>query len=112
MKQKLFSLGTIALVLAGAALSSTAIANSNDFYGEAAPAAAAERTIVIDHDTNYVNLTSGDVVKFVVHGKEYAWSFDTAGNIGVMDLNQILPPGTLHHTVKVYLARDPTYTGA
>ena len=112
MKQKLFSLGTIALVLAGAALSSTAIANPDDFYGEAAPAAAAERTIVIDHDTNYVNLTSGDVVKFVVHGKEYAWSFDTAGNIGVMDLNQILPPGTLHHTVKVYLARDPTYTGA
>ncbi|HSY27848.1 MAG TPA: CzcE family metal-binding protein [Burkholderiaceae bacterium] len=112
MKQKLFSLAVIALALAGATLSSATVANPNDLYGEAAPTAAAERTIVIDHDTNYVNLTSGDVVKFVVHGKEYAWSFDTGGNIAVMDLNQILPPGTLHHTVKVYLARDPTYTGA
>jgi len=73
---------------------------------------AATRTISVDHDTNYVNLTGGDVVKFVIHGKEFVWNFDTADNINEFDLNRILPAGTLHHVVKVYVARDPTYTGA
>jgi hypothetical protein len=102
--------------IAGVALcaltASTAFAGPNDLYGESAPASAAEHTVVINHDTQYVNVTGGDVVKFIVHGQPYTWNFDTAANINVVDLNALIPAGALHHTVRVYVARDPTYSGA
>ena len=101
-------LGGAALMLATAA---PVFADPSNFYGEPAPASAADRTVVINHDTAYVNVTGGDVVKFVVHGKTYTWNFDTANNISVVDLNSLIPDGSLHHMVKVYVARDPTYEG-
>jgi len=112
MRQKFQLVGVAALIAASATLAPTAYAGNNDLFGEPAPAMAASRTIFINHDTQYVNLTGGDVVKFIIHGKEYVWDFDVASNINEVDLNQLLPPNVLHHVVKVYLARDPTYTGA
>jgi len=109
MKQLATLLGSAAM---GLVLCSSAVAGPSDLYGEAAPNTAAERTVVIDHDTQYVNVTGGDVVRFVVHGQDFTWNFDTAANIGEVDLNKLLPSGLLHHTVKVYVERDPDYDGA
>lgn len=111
MRPKVLSFSAVILISV-AAIATTAYAGPNDLMGEPAPPSAATRTINVDHDTNYVNLTGGDVVKFVIHGKEFVWNFDTADNINEFELNRILPPGTLHHVVKIYVARDPTYMGA
>lgn len=108
MKQLSVLLGCAALTMA---MASTAIASPNDLFGEAVPPTAATKTINIDHDTSYVNVTGGDVVKFIVHGQEYTWDFDSANNISEIDLNALLPTGALHHVVKIYVARDPTYEG-
>jgi hypothetical protein len=110
MKSKL-NLASALIVLLG----STAIyafAADNELLGEAAPPTAATRTVVIDHDTQYVNVTGGDIVKFVVHNKEYVWNFDGADTNNFVDLNKIFPNDGLHHEVKVYIARNPLYTGA
>ncbi len=108
MKQLSVLLGGAALAMA---MASTAFANPNDLYGEPVESTAATKVINVDHDTSYVNVTGGDVVKFVIRGNEYTWDFDTASNVGEVDLNALLPAGTLHHVVKVYVARDPTYSG-
>jgi len=41
--------------------------------GDPAPAAAANRTIVITPATKYVNVEGGQTVKFVVGGKTFTW---------------------------------------
>lgn len=80
-----------------------------DLLGEPAPLASATRTVTIGSNTKYVKVTSGEVVKFVVGDKEFAWSFDT--NIGDrgFDLSQIAPPGVVTQPVRTYLVRDPSY---
>jgi hypothetical protein len=112
MKQLTVCIAGVALCAMTAITATTAFAGPNDLYGEPAPVSAADHTVVINHDTQYVNVTGGDVVKFIVHGQPYTWNFDTASNINVIDLNALLPAGSLHHTVRVYVARDPTYDGA
>lgn len=109
MKQLSVFLGGMTLC---AAIVSPAFAGPSDLYGEPAPVTAAGRTVVIDHDTQTVNVTGGDTIQFIVHGQHYAWNFDSADNIKVVNLNALLPAGTLHHTVRVYIARDPDYSGA
>jgi hypothetical protein len=110
MQPKLILINTLFVILGSTAF--YACAGDNDLIGEAAPPTAATRTIVINHDTQYVNVKGGDIVKFVVHNKDYVWNFDTADNINVVNLNKLLPSDTLHHEVKVYIARNPLYTGA
>jgi hypothetical protein len=110
MKPKFILTNVLILILGSTAF--CAIAGDNDLIGEIAPPTAATRTIVIDHDTQYVNVRGGDIVKFVVHNKDYVWNFDAADNINVVDLNKLLPSDILHHAVKVYIGRNPLYTGA
>jgi hypothetical protein len=100
-----------ALLIATATLAPLANAERTNLLGDAVPTNAAERTIVLGPDTAYINVTGGDVVKFVVGDKSFAWDFDTSGNITSFDLNQVAPAGMLDHKVKVYIARDPTYFG-
>lgn len=109
MKQLPVFLGGIAL---SAAMVTSAFAGPGDLYGEAAPVSAAEHTVKIDHDTQSVNVTNGDTVEFVVHGQTYAWNFDAANNIKVVELNKLFPDSGLHHTVKVYIERNPDTSGA
>lgn len=80
-----------------------------DLLGEPAPLASATRTVTIGPDTRYVNVTGGEVVKFVVGDKEFAWSFDTSISDRGFDLSQIAPRGVVTRPVQTYLARDPTY---
>jgi hypothetical protein len=111
MKRTILCAGLSALLLSGTALSLTAQAQPADLLGEAVPASGAQQTIVVGPDTHYVNVTGGDIVKFVVGDKSFTWDFDTAGNIGSFDLSKVAPAGTFDHKVMVYVARDPTYAG-
>jgi len=111
MKRNTMRLSLISLLLAGVALSPLANAERPSLLGDPVASAAAERTVVLGPNTTYVNVTGGEVVKFVVGDKTFAWDFDTAEGITSFDLSKVAPAGTLDHKVMVYIARDPTYFG-
>lgn len=81
------------------------------FLGDPAPDAAATQTIVIGPDTKWVNVTGGDIVKFVVAGKSFAWAFNVAASVDNFDLSRVAPPGVLNRRVDAYVAPDPRYLG-
>ncbi len=82
-----------------------------DLYGQSAPTSAAERTLVITPTTKYVNVEGGQIVKFVVGDKEFAWNFNNASTVRSFDLNDVAPSGVLSHVVRAYVAPDPKYIG-
>ncbi len=112
MKQKIFLICAATLILGGTTLSAFAADNHAALLGQAAAPATANRTIIIGPDTAYVNVTRGDVVKFVVGDKTFAWNFGGPSTIGEIELNAIAPPGILNHTVKAYIKRNLLDDGA
>ena len=100
-----------AFALASCSLALSACAADNGLLGQSEPSGYATRTVVIGPQTAYVNVDRGDVVKFVVGDKSFAWSFATPSNISEVNLDQVAPPGTLDHMVKVYIKRMPAYDG-
>lgn len=91
--------------LAGCASNVTPV----ELYGMPAPAAAAERTIVITPQTRYVNVEGGQIVRFLVGGKEFTWNFFIGRKSDAFDLNEVAPPGILTHRVRAYVSPDPRY---
>jgi hypothetical protein len=75
--------------------------------GEPAPSKQATRTIIITPTTKYVQVTSGETVKFISGGKDFTWHFQ--GLEGRFNLAQIAPSGKLDRAIKGYLAPDPLY---
>lgn len=86
-------------------------APSAKFLGDPAPDVAATQTIEIRPDTKWVNVTGGDIVKFVVGGKSFAWAFNVGSGVSHFDLSRVAPSGVLDRPVFVYLAPDPKYMG-
>ncbi len=74
--------------------------------GEQAAPEQAQRTVVITLTTKYVNVTEGDVVKFVANGRPFAWHFDSPPGVSSFELNRVAPAGALDHPVTVYVARN------
>ena len=103
---------TLAIVLTAAALSPTAaLAHHKGEYirdplGSAVAAAAATRTIDVSDDTRSINVDQGEIVRFNVHGKTFAWQFDTLRE-GPIDLSAIAPAGVNVAGVRVYVAANP-----
>ena len=91
--------GMVASVAAGAAVPAKLL-------GEPVAPEQAERTVVITPTTRYVNVTEGDVVKFVANGAAFAWNFDSPPEISSFELNRVAPAGALDHAVTVYVARN------
>jgi hypothetical protein len=109
MKTKSLVPAVVALALSVSALSSMA-ATPDELPGDSAPAAVAvDRTITITPDTMYVNVESGQIVRFDVGEQIFTLDFDGAEDVGSFDLNQVLPPGSLDHPVKVFVLPTPTY---
>jgi hypothetical protein len=111
MKPQLLYSTVISLVLSATTLPSLAATPRIDLLGDAAPAAAATRTIVIAPDTKYVNVTGGDIVRFVAGDKSFTWAFNVGANVSSFDLRRVAPPGVLDKTVMAYVAPDPRYIG-
>ena len=98
------------LALSGAALvllSSVAAqaATRHDLLGDADSVADATRTIVIQPGTRFVNVTHGEVVKFVDNDQTFAVRFD--GTVNAFRLNALAPDGALDHPVTAYVAPNP-----
>ncbi|MGJ7918564.1 CzcE family metal-binding protein [Massilia sp. LXY-6] len=81
-----------------------------DLLGMAAPPSAATQTVAITPATRWVNVTSGDTVRFVVDGREFAWNFSVGPTVAVFDLNRVAPPGLLGRALPVYVDPDPYYS--
>jgi len=111
MKRNVLLTSIAAAVLLSATSYSFAADSHNNLYGHASTSTAASRTVTIGPETSSVNVTNGDVVKFVCGDKTFAWDFKTAGTVSEIDLNDIAPAGALDHRVRVYLRRDPVTDG-
>jgi len=79
-------------------------------WGDPATDAGATKTIAIGPDTYFVNVTGGEVVKFVDGGKSFVWDFDGPYSY-TFDLKRVAPPGVLDHRVMAYVDPDPYYNG-
>ena len=100
---------SIVLGAAGVAASMAAAAAVPAYLlGNTAAPEQARRTIVITPTTRYVNVTGGEVVKFVVNGTTFAWNFDSPA-VSSFELNRVAPAGALDHTVTAYVAPDPEW---
>jgi len=106
MKKKFAIVASISLMLSCAVMSAFAADGNLGLLGDQADPVTASRTITIGADTQYVNVTRFEVVKFVVGDKVFAWNFDEPAMMSELDLNKIAPPGTLNHVVKAYIARN------
>jgi heavy-metal resistance protein CzcE len=101
----------IAVALSAASLSAAAAART-DLLGEPAQAPSAQsavvtaaygRTIEITGGTKWVNVTHGEVVRFVSNGREFTWYFDGVSQPQPFDMTEIAPAGFVDHGVKVYV---------
>ncbi|GIZ54012.1 CzcE family metal-binding protein [Noviherbaspirillum aridicola] len=79
--------------------------------GHPIPSAAAEKTIVLNPDTRWVNVNGGEAVRFVSGGREFGWAFNVAATVSSFDLSRVAPPGVLPHPVIAYVGPDPRYIG-
>ena len=105
MNLKLFFATLFSVMICTACVSP--ISSRLDLLGDPAPVSAATRTIVIAPNTKYVNVTGGDIIKFVVGDKSFAWNFD--GRYSAFELNLTAPRGMLDHKVIAYVAPNPLY---
>ncbi|WP_293778687.1 CzcE family metal-binding protein [uncultured Oxalicibacterium sp.] len=83
-----------------------------ELYGNPAPSAAAQRSIVITPETRWVNVEGGEIVNFIVGDKMFAWDFYVGTTISHFDLNEVAPAGILDHRVTAYVSPDPRYRGS
>ena len=80
-------------------------------YGDSAPLSAAATTIPIHPDTKWVNVTGGEIIRFDVDGKSFAWAFNVPVGLVSFDLAKVAPAGILNRPVEAYIATDPKYSG-
>ena len=99
------SLSIATLGLAGAFAAQAAV--PTNLLGDATSVTEATRTITINPTTKYVNVTEGDVVKFVANGQEFAFRFDGVPSASAFDLERVAPAGALDHKVMAYVAPNP-----
>ena len=99
----------LAVLLAGCAGTQSAPALA--LLGDPAPLAASTRTITLTAATKYVNVTGGQIVKFVDGERAFAWNFDGSEDISAFDLARVAPAGMLNHSVVAYIAPNPMYMG-
>ncbi len=103
------------LLLSSSALISPAHAigatgTSADF-GVAATAGVADHTIELTAGTKWVNVTCGETVRFKAGGKSFTWHISTIHG-APFDLSSIAPKDFDAKGVRVYVAADPTVSGA
>jgi hypothetical protein len=110
MKLKINTFSAVTLLLSAAALPAIAATNHTDLLGAAATPSAATKTIMINANTKYVNVTGGDTVLFKAGDKTFAWQFD--GRVSKIDLSDIAPAGVLDHNVTAYVSNNPQNNGA
>ena len=79
---------------------------SLELLGGTGSPAMVTRTIVIKPGTSYVNVTSGEVIRFEVGNQSFIWNFN--GIRTSFDLALVAPPALLDRKVTAYVAPNPS----
>lgn len=79
-------------------------------YGYAAKGTA-DRTVVLDGSSRYVNVTRLETVEIDVGGKRFVWKFDTFGTPN-FPLAKIAPSGLKVDGIQVYVSDNLELTGS
>jgi hypothetical protein len=110
LRTHLLSLAVVgALGTSGVTFANHPAANPN--WGTPVHEGSADRTIVLDANAKWVNVTGGETIRFVVAGKSFLWRFDTYSTEPAFELNKIAPAGMLgERAIRVYVAPDPLYS--
>jgi hypothetical protein len=82
-----------------------------DLLGDAAPVTAATRAITVFPQTRAVNVIGGEIIRFDVGPKSFAWNFNGPVDITSFDLLTVAPPGILDHSLMAYVQPNPLYIG-
>jgi hypothetical protein len=102
---KLFHAAVTVAVLGGATAVTANADTFPSFVGQLVPVDSADRTVVIDPATRWVNVTQGEKVKFLANGREFVIDFD--GVDQNVDLRKLAPGGALDHLVETYVRTSP-----
>jgi hypothetical protein len=105
MKARSFALALSGLFLAAGAHAAWPTVPLRLLGDTVSPGSASE-SIAIGPKTRYVNVSYGDIVRFVVAGKSFGYDFDGAWTVTSFDLRRIAPAGLLDHRVMVYIEPD------
>jgi hypothetical protein len=100
----------VIVTLLTACMSASAVTPRVDLLGTPVPPTAATRVVTLTPGMHSINVISGDTVRFIGSGSEFAWSFDTSPIVQVFDLNQVAPSGALAQQLRVYVAPNPLYS--
>ena len=101
----------IFFALAAIVFSASALVRAGElpqYHGGPGSDQAYDRVITVKPDAKWVNVTSGQTVKFVdaTTGRSFVWHFDMR-NFVVFDLAAVAPSGVLSHEhLTVYVAQD------
>jgi len=104
----------LALSIALSLLSACAhVAPTVSSLGESAEGHPYTRTIKVGPTTRFVNVDSGEVIKFVVQGPDgaeraFTWTFARVRET-VGDLGQLAPAGAVARPVKIIVGPNPLY---
>jgi hypothetical protein len=78
--------------------------------GRLTMSAVANRDVVVNADTRYVNVTNGETVTFEVSGKRFTFAFDAWPYVDSVPLSTIAPKDLMVPSgVRVYIAPNPLY---
>jgi len=80
---------------------SAAVTTSIFLDGSAVSLVHAERSLVVQPDNCWANVTHGEAIRFVVDGREFGWNFD--GPSFSFDLRRVAPQGLLAKPLAVYI---------
>jgi len=110
MKPKFLLFALLAAILFTGCTTEMDLAKRISLLGDPAPISAADRMVRIEPDTKYVVITGGEIIRFNIGDKSFAWHFDGAGEYH-FDLALVAPPGLLDHKVMAYVNPDPYLNG-
>lgn len=68
-----------------------------------------QRTVTITAATRWLNVTSGETVRFIAGTRSFTWNFQLGATVDKFDLNLVAPPGFLTRALTVYVAPNPLY---
>jgi len=110
MQSKILVLTTLATSLSVGCMAPMDMAKRISFLGDPVSNSAADRVVIIKPDTRYVVVTGGEIIRFDIGDKSFAWHFDGPGEYH-FDLQLVAPPGLLDHKVMAYVNPDPFVNG-
>ena len=85
-------------------------------YGSPVDSRKVERVVHLGPDSNWVNVSYGETVRFVAPDgnatdRSFTWRFDVSPEITYVDLSKVAPVDFPDRNVRVFVGPNPLYVG-